>query len=256
MTETVLGVIPARFASRRFAGKPLADLGGKPLIQHVYERSVACPLFERVVVATDDPRISAAVERFGGAVAMTSPEHVSGTDRVAEVAAAESAAIVVNIQGDEPFVNARVLEQVVRPLLDAAAPPMATLCKRITERAVLEDPNVVKVVTAADGTALYFSRSPIPYPDRDVAADAWEHIGIYAYRRDFLLAFSRMQPTKLELAEGLEQLRALAGGHRIAVVPTDHHVGVSVDTVDDLRRARQMLERVVAPVAQGSFEGR
>ena len=249
MTETVLGVIPARFASRRFEGKPLAELGGKPLIQHVYERSVACPLFERVVVATDDSRISAAVEAFDGAVAMTSPDHVSGTDRVAEVAADASAAIVVNIQGDEPFVNSRVLEQVVRPLLEAEAPSMATLCKRITERAVLEDPNVVKVVTAEDGTALYFSRSPIPYPDRGVAATAWEHIGIYAYRRDFLLAFSRMEPTQLELAEGLEQLRALERGHRIAVVPTDDHVGVSVDTPDDLRRARQMLDRAAAPIA-------
>jgi len=253
--ETVLGVIPARFASRRFEGKPLADLGGKPLIQHVYERSAACAVLERVVVATDDERIRATVERFGGAVAMTSPDHVSGTDRVAEVAAAESAAIVVNIQGDEPFVNARVLEQVVRPLLEPTAPPMATLCKRITERAALEDPNVVKVVAASDGTALYFSRSPIPYPDRGVDAAAWEHIGIYAYRRDFLLAFSRMRPTQLELAEGLEQLRALDRGHRIAVVRTGDHVGVSVDTPDDLRRARQMLEQIAAAPAWDAREG-
>ena len=223
------------------------------MIRHVYERSVTCPLFERVVVATDDSRISAAVKGFGGEVAMTSPSHVSGTDRVAEVAQAESASIIVNIQGDEPFVNARVLEQVVRPLLEPTAPPMATLCKRISERAVLEDPNVVKVVTAADGTALYFSRSPIPYPDRGVAATAWEHIGIYAYRRDFLLEFSRMEPTQLELAEGLEQLRVLERGHRISVVPTEDHVGVSVDTPDDLRRALQLLERSAVPGAEASL---
>ncbi len=252
MAATVLGVIPARFASRRLAGKPLADLGGKPLIQHVYERSAACALFERVVVATDDPRIAAAVEGFGGVAAMTSPDHVSGTDRVAEVAAAASAALIVNVQGDEPFVNAPVLEQVVRPLLEPGAPPMATLCKRITERAALADPNVVKVVTAADGTALYFSRSPIPYPDRAAPGTAWEHIGIYAYRRDFLLEFSRMRPGRLELAEGLEQLRALERGHRIAVVPTEDHIGVSVDTAEDLDRARRLLERGGTPGAPGS----
>ena len=240
---SVLGVIPARFASRRFNGKLLASLGGKPLIPHVYERCSACPVLARVVVATDDSRIQAAVAAFGGHAVMTSPDHVSGTDRVAEVAAAEDGGIVVNIQGDEPFVNSRILEQVVQPLLDPAAPPMSTLCKRIEDPAVLADRNVVKVVTDRAGRALYFSRSPIPYPGRAQGSAAWEHIGIYAYRRDFLLSFSRMDPTPLEACEGLEQLRALEHGYRIAVVLTEDHVGVSVDTPEDLERARSLMQR-------------
>ena len=221
MPESVLGVIPARFASRRFEGKPLEKLGGKLLVQHVYERCMECALLERVVVATDDDRILDAVRGFGGEAVMTSSAHLSGTDRVAEVSAADDAAIVVNIQGDEPFVNARVLEQVVRPLLQPASPPMSTLCKRIRTDEVLRDPNVVKVVRNAGGRALYFSRSAIPYPGRGGEHVAWEHIGIYAYRREFLLEFSRLPPTRLEQIEGLEQLRALEHGHGIAVVETD-----------------------------------
>ena len=241
MPESVLGVIPARFASRRFEGKPLAQLGRKPLVQHVYERASACSLLQRVVVATDDARIRRAVEAFGGRVVMTSPDHLSGTDRVAEVAASNDASIIVNIQGDEPFVNSRVLKQVVRPLLDPAAPPMSTLCKRIERGAILADPNVVKVVRDVAGCALYFSRSPIPYAGRVRRTVAWEHIGIYAYRREFLLEFSRLVPTELEAVEGLEQLRALERGHRIAVVETEDHIGVSVDTPEDLERARRIL---------------
>ncbi len=222
----------------------MALLGGKPLVQHVYERASACRLLERVVVATDDERIRDAVIAFGGRPVMTSPAHPSGTDRVAEVAASSQAAIVVNVQGDEPFVNARVLEQVVRPLFGPHAPPMSTLCKRIEDPSQLEDPNVVKVVRDRSGCALYFSRSPIPYFGRSMRHAAWEHIGIYAFRKEFLLAFSRLQRTELEAVERLEQLRALEHGHRIAVVPTRHHVGVSVDTPEDLRRARRMLGRM------------
>lgn len=236
-------MIPARFASRRFEGKPLASLGGKPLVQHVYERACECPLLGKVVVATDSERIKAAVEGFGGRVAMTSPKHLSGTDRVAEVASSDSADIIVNVQGDEPFVNPRVLDQVVRPLLDPGGPPMATLCKRIEAPGALEDPNVVKVVTDTRGRALYFSRSAVPYLGRDAGGVAWEHIGIYAYRRDFLLQFSRMAPTPLEGVEGLEQLRALESGHTIAVVPTEDHSGVSVDTPADLERAERLLRQ-------------
>lgn len=246
MSDSVLGVIPARFASRRFEGKLLAELGGKPLVEHVYKRSSACSLLQRVIVATDDERIRDAVVAFGGSAVMTSPDHRSGTDRVAEVAASDDAAIIVNIQGDEPFVNARVLEQVVRPLLAPASPPMATLCKRIERRAVLEDPNVVKVVRDLGGRALYFSRSPVPYPGRNRPMVPWEHIGIYAYRREFLLEFSRLPPTQLEAIEGLEQLRALEHGHAIAVVETDDHLGVSVDTPDDLERARRILAGTAA----------
>lgn len=243
MAESVLAVIPARFASRRFPGKPLASLGGKPLLQHVWERACTCSLLDRVAVATDDSRIFEAVRAFGGRAVMTSASHPSGTDRVAEVAAADTADIVVNVQGDEPFVNARVLEQVVRPLLGDGGPPMATLCKRIAGRAGLTDPNVVKVVRDLSGCALYFSRSPIPFAAGGGSATVWEHIGIYAFRRDFLLAFTGLPRTELEQAERLEQLRALEHGHRIAVVPTSDHTGLSVDTPGDLRRARQMLER-------------
>ncbi len=244
-------MIPARFTSRRFAGKPLALLGGKPLVQHVYERACACKLLERVVVATDDDRIRRAVAAFGGHVAMTSPAHLSGTDRVAEVAATSSAGIVVNIQGDEPFVNAAVLEQVVRPLLAVEAAPMATLCKRIGDATVLRDPNVVKVVVDRSGHALYFSRSPIPYSGRTPDSAAWEHVGIYSYRRDFLLGFSRLEPTALEAVEGLEQLRALEHGHRIRVVQTTDHVGVSVDTPEDLAVARRRLREAGGTDAGG-----
>ena len=240
-------MIPARYASRRFEGKPLATLGGKPLVQHVYERASECKLLQRVVVATDDDRIRSAVEKFGGVAVMTSPDHLSGTDRVAEVAATDDSSIVVNIQGDEPFVNARVLDQVVRPLFDTGGPPMSTLRKRIESPRHLDDPNVVKVVVGCRGDAIYFSRTAVPFRGRAAPYVAWEHIGIYAFRREFLLAFSRMDPTDLEATEGLEQLRALEHGHRIAVVPTEDHVGLSVDTPEDLERARRMLRRRQKP---------
>lgn len=212
-------------------------------MQHVYARASRCRLFSRLVVATDDGRIRDAVKAFGGQAVMTSPDHPSGTDRVAEVAASSGAEVVVNIQGDEPFVNARVLEQVVEPLAASDPPAMATLCKRIDDPLALNDPNVVKVVRRLDGTALYFSRSPIPYRGAGRAVTAWEHIGIYAFRREFLLSFPRLPRTELERAERLEQLRALEHGRRIAVVPTRHHVGVSVDTPADLRQAERLLRQ-------------
>lgn len=250
MPQSVLGVIPARYAARRFPGKLLADLGGKPVLQRVYEGAISCPRLDRVVVATDDDRIRAAVRAFGGDVALTSSAHVSGTDRVAEVAGRTPCEVIVNIQGDEPFVNPAVLEQVVDPLTGVGGPDMATLCKRIDHPGTFEDPNVVKVVTDDAGMALYFSRSPIPCPHREAVVRAWEHIGIYAYRRNFLLAFSRMPPGSLEQAEGLEQLRALERGHRIAVVETRDHVGVSIDTPEDLERARTVLEAARKASAQ------
>lgn len=216
-------------------------LGSKPLVQHVYERAATCKLLDSLVVATDDERIHLAVEAFGGIAVMTSPNHLSGTDRVAEVAEGSDASIVVNVQGDEPFVNARVLEQVIQPLLEDGGPPMSTLRKRIESPRQLDDPNVVKVVTGRNGDALYFSRSPIPFRGRAVPHTPWEHIGIYAFRREFLLEFSRMEPTELESTEGLEQLRALELGYRIAVVSTTDHFGLSVDTPDDLDRAWRIL---------------
>ena len=245
MRVRVLGVIPARYQSRRFPGKLLADLGGRPVLQHVYEGASACALLDRVLVATDDERIYQTVRSFSGEVEMTSAVHASGTDRVAEVARRSSAGIVVNIQGDEPFVNSAVLEQVVRPLLEPGSPEMATLCKPIPDPETFRDPNVVKVVTDDAGLAMYFSRSPIPCPRQPGPAQAREHIGIYSYRRESLLAFSGMSRSSLEAVEGLEQLRALQAGYRIAVVETSDHIGVSVDTPRDLERARAVLAGMV-----------
>ena len=244
MALKVIGVIPARYASTRFEGKPLALLGGKPMVQHVYERAAESELLEQLIVATDDERIRDAVIAFGGNVVMTSREHRSGTDRVAEAAASTDADVIVNIQGDEPFVSPLVLDQLVRPFRGRPDLEMSTLCRRIDESAPLSDPNVVKVVRDRSGFALYFSRSLIPQPRNPSAHVAWEHIGLYAYRREFLLRLSRMEPTPLEQAEGLEQLRVLENGHRIMVVSTENHIGLSVDTPEELERAKQRLEQM------------
>jgi 3-deoxy-manno-octulosonate cytidylyltransferase (CMP-KDO synthetase) len=239
----VIGVIPARYQSSRFEGKPLALIGSKPMIQHVYERASRSSLLSDLLVATDDGRIHAAVERFGGNVVMTSPDHPSGTDRVAEAAAGSDAEVVVNIQGDEPFISPRVLDQLVQPFVGDVALEMSTLARRIEDPQALNDPNVVKVVFGRDGYALYFSRSLIPFPRHTGPRTAYEHIGLYAYRKDFLMAYSKMPPTTLELQEGLEQLRALEDGRRIRVVVTEDHLGVSVDTPDDLARAESLLPK-------------
>ena len=241
MALKVIGIIPARYASTRFEGKPLALLGGKPMVQHVYERASESELLEQLIVATDDERIRQAVEAFGGNVAMTSSNHRSGTDRVAEVAATVDAEVVVNIQGDEPFVSAAVLDQLVRPFRARPDLEMSTLCQRIDESALLSDPNIVKVVRDNQGHALYFSRSLIPSPRNSIGQVAWEHIGLYAYRREFLLKLSQMEPTPLEQTEGLEQLRVLENGHKILVVSTENHIGISVDTPAELERAKQRL---------------
>lgn len=239
---TAVGIIPARYASTRFPGKPLADLGGKPLIQWAWEAARACSALTRVLVATDDERIAAAVELFGGEVVMTRPDHPTGTDRLAEVAAGLSAEVIVNIQGDEPFLESETIDAVARPLLSPAAPfSMSTACVVTHDPAEAADPHVVKVVAARDGTALYFSRAPIPHY-RDGGADhAWRlHLGLYAYRRDFLPRFAAWQPTPLERAESLEQLRALEHGARILVVEVPERA-LGVDTPSDLERARAIL---------------
>lgn len=244
MALKVIGVIPARYASTRFMGKPLALLGGKPMVQHVYERASESSLLAELVVATDDERIRDTVSAFGGRVVMTSPDHRSGTDRVAEVAAGSDSDVVVNIQGDEPFVSPDVLDQLVKPFRGRPDLEMSTLCQRIDESARLADPNVVKVVRDRNGFALYFSRSQIPHPRDLDAQTVWEHIGLYAYRREFLLELSRMEPTPLEQSEALEQLRVLENGHRIMVVSTENHIGLSVDTPAELERAKQRLEQM------------
>lgn len=247
----VVGVIPARYRSARLEGKPLALIGGRPMIQHVYERAAESALLSDLRVATDDERIFQAVEAFGGRAVMTSPDCPSGTDRVAEAAAPLAADVVVNIQGDEPFLSARVLDQLVEPFREAPALEMTTVARVIEDEAAYEDPNIVKVVRNACGDALYFSRSRIPHPRRPAEASALEHIGLYAFRKEFLLEYARMTPTPLERAEALEQLRALENGRAIRVVVTRDHLGLSVDTPKDLERAeafwRTYIEKVQEP---------
>ena len=237
----VAGVIPARYRSKRFDGKALALLGGRPMIQHVYEKARRASRLAELVVATDDERIANVIQGIGGKALMTSPDHPSGTDRVAEAAAAIEADVVVNIQGDEPFISAKAIDQAVEPFLEREDVEMTTLMRAIEDEETLRDPNVVKVVVDRDGFALYFSRSPIPFARRSERFQAYEHIGLYAYRKDFLLAFARLAPTELEYTEGLEQLRALEHGYRILAVATTHHVGVSVDTPTDLAKAEAYL---------------
>jgi 3-deoxy-manno-octulosonate cytidylyltransferase (CMP-KDO synthetase) len=238
--DKIVAVIPARYASTRFPGKPLADLGGRPLIEHVYRRVSECRAVGTVVVATDDERILRAVEAFQGRVQMTNAAHVSGTDRVAEVARALDCELVINVQGDEPLIEAAMIDEALQPFGDPTL-QMGTLRRRIEDPAELASPNVTKVVVTRDGNALYFSRTPIPYR-RDAGAplEAWKHVGLYVYRRKFLLEFSRMAPTTLERLEALEQLRALEHGVRIAVVETRYNT-LGVDTPEDLEKVRRLL---------------
>lgn len=233
-------MIPARYESTRLPGKALALIDGKPMVQHVYERTRAVDLVDRVIVATDDARIADAVRGFGGDVVMTSRTHQSGTDRIAEVARDLDADVIVNVQGDLPFLEPEMVAGTVALMRADTALPMATLKAPIENAADMANPSVVKVVTDRDCYALYFSRSPLPYWRDGAPAGhlAYRHIGLYAYRRDFLLAFARLTPTPLEQAEKLEQLRALEWGFRIKVAETAC-VAIEVDTPEDLERARE-----------------
>ncbi|HID10005.1 MAG TPA: 3-deoxy-manno-octulosonate cytidylyltransferase [Candidatus Latescibacteria bacterium] len=241
----VVAVIPARYGSARLPGKPLVNIGGKPLVRWVWERACRAKTVGRVIVATDDERIVQAVRDFGGEVVLTSLGHPSGTDRVAEVAEGLSTEVVVNVQGDEPFLDPRVIDQVVGRISEGDT-PMATVARRIDKLERIWDSSVVKVVVDRRGYALYFSRSPVPFL-RDLPREAWgkggeflEHIGLYAYTREFLLTLSRLTPTPLELAEKLEQLRALEHGYSIAVVETEYK-SFGVDTPEDLKEARRRV---------------
>jgi 3-deoxy-manno-octulosonate cytidylyltransferase (CMP-KDO synthetase) len=239
MGSKIVAIVPARYESTRLPGKPLALINGKPMIQHVYERTRAVALVDAVMVATDDERIAQAVRGFGGDVAMTRPEHPSGTDRVAEVARDLVADVVLNVQGDLPFLQGDMVEKVVGLMQRDESLPMATVKTPLRDCTEMANPNVVKVVTDRDGYALYFSRSPLPFwrAAVDDAVLGYKHIGLYAYRRDFLLTFARLAPTALERAEQLEQLRALEWGFRIRVAETSR-IGIEVDTLQDLEDAR------------------
>jgi 3-deoxy-manno-octulosonate cytidylyltransferase (CMP-KDO synthetase) len=235
----IVAIIPARFQSSRFPGKPLADVAGRPMIEHVYRRAAAAPSVDAVIVATDDQRIASAVEGFGGIARLTRSSHPSGTDRLAEVAADVECEIVVNVQGDEPLIEPEMIEKVIEPLGADAGLDMATLRRPIADHAEYMNPNLVKVVVDRQGNALYFSRAPIPHA-RGGAMTAYAHIGIYAYRRPFLLTYAGLQPTPLELMESLEQLRALEHGYRIRTVETRHE-SIGVDTPEDLDRVRRLV---------------
>jgi 3-deoxy-manno-octulosonate cytidylyltransferase (CMP-KDO synthetase) len=211
------------------------------MVAHVYRRASAARSVETVIVATDDERIRAAVEEFGGVVRMTAASHVSGTDRVAEVAASLDSDIVVNVQGDLPLIEPDVIDEAVCALASDPSLPISTLRLRLDDPAALVDPNVVKVVVNSNGDALYFSRAPIPFGRETRAVPVWKHIGLYAYRRQFLLELTRLAPTPLERTEALEQLRALEHGYRIRAVETTHD-SIEVDTPQDLERARERLE--------------
>lgn len=245
--KKVLGIIPARYNSSRFPGKPLADIGGKSMIQRVYEQATACTALDRVVIATDDPRILHHAEAFGADALLTRNDHLSGTDRCAEVAALlPDYAVCINIQGDEPFLNPAQIGYVVLPLLEARA-EISTLAKAIQNQSELHNPNVVKVVFNKNGHALYFSRSSIPYL-RDIAEQDWaskqahyRHLGLYGFQRDTLLEIASLPPSPLEQWEALEQLRWLENGKSIFVALTEEET-IGIDTPEDAQKARIFLQ--------------
>jgi 3-deoxy-manno-octulosonate cytidylyltransferase (CMP-KDO synthetase) len=250
----IVAIIPARFASTRLPGKPLSDIQGKTMIERVHARARAARRVDRVVVATDDERIAAAVRGFGGEALLTSTAHSTGTDRLAEAVRRVEADIVVNVQGDEPMLDPAFIDAAAEALLADPALPISTLSLPLLSADEMLAPRVVKVVVDAAGDALYFSRSPIPHLrlagafDARAAAEAAvarglarKHVGLYAYRREALLRFASLPPSPLEEAEGLEQLRALHHGLRIRVVAVDGEGGVAVDTPEDLERVRALL---------------
>jgi 3-deoxy-manno-octulosonate cytidylyltransferase (CMP-KDO synthetase) len=242
LTETsVLAVIPARYGSTRLPGKALLDLAGRPMIEHVYRRASAATTLAGVIVATDDARIADVVAGFGGVACMTSPDHATGTDRLAEIAAAVPCGLIVNVQGDEPLLDPQVIDDVVTPLREDPTIAMGTAARRLTEPGDLDNPHMVKVVTDRTGSALYFSRAPIPYGRHTAAAPvARLHLGLYVYRRATLLHLAGLRPGRLEQAEGLEQLRALEHGIRIHVVDTSYQ-SAEVNTAEDLERVRHHM---------------
>jgi len=236
--------IPARYQSSRFPGKPLAHIAGKPMIQHVYECAATCPELSGVCVATDDERIVACVNDFGGNAVMTEKSHRSGTDRISEAAfkmGLERNDLVVNIQGDQPFFHPSQISRLVTPLVEDESISMTTLKYKITEKSEIKNPNHVKVVTDRQGFGLYFSRSPIPfYRSTTSSEDYYKHLGLYAFRMGFLLQFARFSEGVLESAEKLEQLRALEHGIKIKVVETPFD-SIEVDVPEDIKRVEKML---------------
>jgi 3-deoxy-manno-octulosonate cytidylyltransferase (CMP-KDO synthetase) len=246
----ILGVVPARFASSRFPGKPLAEIAGKSMLARVYERASQARYLTRLIIATDDERIEREARRLGAPVRMTRADHRSGTDRAAEVASAESADLVVNIQADEPLISPEAIDAAILGLLEAPEIEMVTLKKRIADPEEIFNPNVVKVVSDREGNAIYFSRAPIPHPRDAAAAEHWKHVGLYVYRREFLLSYSQLPVGPLERAESLEQLRALENGYKIRVVETEYE-SVPVDTPEDLEKVNRLFGDTAASRGPG-----
>jgi len=243
----VLGVVPARYASTRLPGKPLIDLAGKPMIQRTYERALGATLLDKVIVATDDKRIVAAVKHFGGEVVLTPRNIKTGTDRIALVAKSLDCDLVVNIQCDEPLIHPAMIDEAIRPLLDDDSLQVATLVRKIERISEFIDTGTPKVVLDKDNFALYFTRAIIPFMRDEENVEQWlkkysyyKHIGLYVYRKDFLLKFTEMEESSLEKVEKLEQLRVLENGYKIKCVITKYD-SVSVDTIEDVERVRKML---------------
>ncbi len=240
----VVAVIPARYASRRLPGKPLVSLAGKPMIQRVYERAKLAQRVDRVVVATDDERIVKAVEGFGGEARMTRTDHRTGTERVAEVAAHEEGEVFLNVQGDEPLLDPMALDTAVASLLEEPVASIGTVATPIKTPADIMDPNVVKTVLDFDGTALYFSRAPIPWV-RDTASKIQvrhlKHLGLYVFQRDALLEYPTLPQGELERIEQLEQLRWLENGWKMRVAEVEHDA-VSVDVPEDVARVEKLID--------------
>ena len=241
----IIGVIPARFASTRLIGKPLANIGGKPMIQHTYENASKSKLIEKLILAVDDTKVALVARGFGADVIETPKEIASGSDRIAYIAKIyKEAEIVVNIQGDEPFIQPEMIDQAIEPLLFDKTIEVATLIKQIYSLKELKSPDIVKVVFDYNNYALYFSRSPIPFTRNAISetaaleiTDYYKHLGLYVFRRKALLKFTSLKQTDLEKTEMLEQLRMLENGIKIKVVETDYE-SISVDTQEDLKRAR------------------
>lgn len=235
-----LGVIPSRYASTRLEGKPLKDICGHTMIEWVYKRSKMSNLDE-VVVATDDERIYNEVKKFGGNVVMTSKDHENGTSRIAEVCASyNDFDVVVNIQGDEPLIEPDMINSIIDSFKNDATISMSTLKYKIDTMEEVENPNYVKVITDKNGYALYFSRSTIPYPRKMNMKNYYKHVGIYGYKKDFVIEYAKMEPTELEKSESLEQLRALENGYKIKVMETPYKI-IGVDTAEELEKVREFV---------------
>ncbi len=241
----VVGIIPARYGSSRFPGKIIADIAGKSMIQRVYEQSQKSKLLNDLYVAVDDQKVMDVVEGFGGKAVMTGAHHQSGTDRIAEVMDKVNCDIVVNIQGDQPLFDANMIDEAVAPMLDNPEIQMSTLKVKIGQESY-QDPAVVKVVTDLDNFALYFSRSLVPFPREGQDIDVFEHVGLYVYRRDFILNIAKLSPSPLEKIEMLEQLRVLENGYKIYVAETTctKESGMSVDTPQDLEAVVKIINNM------------